>query len=189
MQEMWRTALMKPRLKEKYENEISPALFKELKCTSIMQVPKISKITLNMGVGSAIQNPKELEGAANDLSRLSGQKSVITKAKKSIASFKLREGVAIGCMVTLRGDRMYEFLDRLLSVAIPRIRDFRGLSRKSFDSKGNYTFGVKEQTIFPEVDFESIVSVKGMNITIVSSAKTDDDALILFEKFGFPFRK
>ncbi len=180
---------MKPRLKEKYENEIVPALFKELGCSSIMQVPRIRKITLNMGVGSAIQNPKELEGASNDLTRLAGQKSVITKAKKSIASFKLREGVAIGCMVTLRGDRMYEFLDRLLSVAIPRIRDFRGLSRKSFDSMGNYTFGVKEQTIFPEVDFESIVSVKGMNVTIVSSAKTDEDALVLFEKFGFPFRK
>jgi len=180
---------MKPRLKEKYENEILPALFKELNCASIMQVPRLTKITLNMGVGSAIQNPKELEGAANDLTRLAGQKSVITKARKSIASFKLREGYSIGCMVTLRGNRMYEFLDRLLSVAIPRIRDFRGLSRKSFDSKGNYTFGIKEQTIFPEIDFESVVSVKGMNITIVSSAKTDNEALLLFEKFGFPFRK
>ena len=180
---------MKPRLKEKYEKEILPALFKELNYKSIMQVPKIEKITLNMGVGSALQNPKELEGAANDLTRLAGQKSVVTKARKSIANFKLREGQSIGCMVTLRGNRMYEFLDRLLSIAIPRIRDFRGLSRKSFDSKGNYTFGVKEQNIFPEVDFDSVVSVKGMNITIVSSAKTDGEALLLFEKFGFPFRK
>lgn len=180
---------MKPRLKEKYEKEILPALLKELNYKSIMQVPKIEKITLNMGVGSAIQNPKELEGAANDLSRLAGQKSVITKARKSIANFKLREGYSIGCMVTLRGNRMYEFLDRLLSIAIPRIRDFRGLSRKSFDSKGNYTFGVKEQTIFPEIDVENIVSVKGMNITIVSSAETDSEALLLLEKLGFPFRK
>ncbi len=180
---------MKPRLKEKYEKEILPALLKELNYKSIMQVPKIEKITLNMGVGTAIQNPKELEGAANDLSRLAGQKSVITKARKSIANFKLREGYSIGCMVTLRGNRMYEFLDRLLSVAIPRIRDFRGLSRKSFDSKGNYTFGVKEQTIFPEIDVENIVSVKGMNITIVSSAETDSEALLLLEKLGFPFRK
>lgn len=180
---------MKPRLKEKYEKEILPALLKELNYKSIMQVPKIEKITLNMGVGTAIQNPKELEGAANDLSRLAGQKSVITKARKSIANFKLREGYSIGCMVTLRGNRMYEFLDRLLSIAIPRIRDFRGLSRKSFDSKGNYTFGVKEQTIFPEIDVENIVSVKGMNITIVSSAETDSEALLLLEKLGFPFRK
>jgi large subunit ribosomal protein L5 len=186
---MWRTDLMKPRLKEKYEKEILPAMFKELNYKSIMQVPKLTKITLNMGVGTALQNPKELEGAAIDLTRLAGQKSVVTKARKSIANFKLREGQSIGCMVTLRGNRMYEFLDRLLSVAIPRIRDFRGLSRKSFDSKGNYTFGVREQNIFPEIDFDTIVSVKGMNITIVSSAKTDNEALLLFEKFGFPFRK
>ncbi len=180
---------MKPRLKEKYENEIVSEMLKEFNYKSVMQVPKISKITINMGVGSAVQNPKELEGAANDLAKITGQKAVITKARKSIASFKIRQGHSIGCMVTLRGNRMYEFLDRLLNVAIPRIRDFRGLSRKSFDGKGNYTIGIKEQTIFPEVDYDSIVSIKGMNITIGSTAKTDKEALALLEKFGFPFRK
>ncbi len=180
---------MRPRLKEKYQSEILPQLFKELNYESIMQVPRINKITINMGVGSAIQNPKDLEGATADLTKIAGQKPVITKARKSIASFKVRKGHSIGCMVTLRGDRMYEFLDRLLNVAIPRIRDFRGLSRKSFDSMGNYTFGVREQTIFPEIDFDSLISVKGMNITIVSSARNDDEALLLLEKFGFPFRK
>lgn len=180
---------MKPRLKEKYEKEIIKQMQDEFNYKSIMQVPKLKKITINMGIGSALQNPKELEGAANDLTKISGQKAVITKAKKSIANFKLRQGHSIGCMVTLRGNRMYEFLDRLLSVAIPRIRDFRGLPRKSFDNTGNYTLGIKEQTIFPEVDFESIVSVKGMNITVGSSAKTGKEALALLEKFGFPFRK
>ncbi len=180
---------MKPRLKEKYEKEIVPQMFKEMNYKSVMQVPKIEKITINMGVGSAVQNPKELEGAANDLAKISGQKPVITKAKKSIASFKVRKGYSIGCMVTLRGSRMYEFLDRLLNIGIPRIRDFRGLSRKSFDGRGNYTIGIKEQTIFPEVDYDSLVSIKGMNITIVTNAKSDEEALALFEKFGFPFRK
>ena len=180
---------MKPRLKEKYEKEIVKQMFDEFKYKSVMQVPKIKKITINMGVGSALQNPKDLEGAVADLGKITGQKPVITKAKKSIASFKLREGHSIGCMVTLRGNRMYEFLDRLLNVAIPRIRDFRGLPRKSFDGRGNYTIGVKEQTIFPEIDYDSVVSVKGMNITIVSSAENSQEALSLFEKFGFPFRK
>jgi len=180
---------MKPRLKEKFEKEIVGQLFDEMKYKSIMQVPRIKKITINMGVGSALANPKELEGAVSDLAKISGQKPVITKAKKSIASFKVRQGHSIGCMVTLRGNRMYEFLDRLLSIAIPRVRDFRGLSRKSFDSKGNYTMGIREQTIFPEVDLDSIVSVKGMNISIVSSAGTSQEALALLEKFGFPFRK
>jgi large subunit ribosomal protein L5 len=180
---------MKPRLKEKYDKEIMPEIFKELKYRSKMQVPKIEKITINMGVGSAVQNAKELEGAANDLAKISGQKPVITKAKKSIASFKIRKGNAIGCMVTLRGNRMYEFLDRLLSIAIPRIRDFRGLSQKSFDGLGNYTMGIREQLIFPEIDYDTIISVKGMNITIVSTAKNDNEALILLEKFGFPFKK
>ncbi len=180
---------MKPRLKEKYEKEIVGELLKEFNYKSVMQVPKINKITINMGVGSAVQNPKELEGAANDLAKITGQKAVITKAKKSIASFKIRQGHSIGCMVTLRGNRMYEFLDRLLNVAIPRIRDFRGLSKKSFDGRGNYTIGIKEQTIFPEVDYDSIVSIKGMNITIGSTAKNDKEALALLEKFGFPFRK
>jgi len=180
---------MKPRFKEKYEKDIIPLLLDELKYKNIMQVPKLKKITVNMGMGSALQNPKELEGAVNDLSKITGQKPVITKARKSIASFKLRQGNSIGCMVTLRGNRMYEFLDRLLSVAIPRIRDFRGLPSKSFDGRGNYTLGIKEQTIFPEVDYESIISTKGMNITVVTSAKSNEEALLLLEKFGFPFRK
>jgi large subunit ribosomal protein L5 len=180
---------MKPRFKEKYNKDIVPKLLDELKYKNIMQVPKLKKITVNMGMGSALQNPKELEGALNDLSKITGQKPVITKARKSIASFKLRQGNSIGCMVTLRGNRMYEFLDRLLSVAIPRIRDFRGLPSKSFDGRGNYTLGIKEQTIFPEVDYESIISTKGMNITVVTSAKSNKEALLLLEKFGFPFRK
>jgi len=180
---------MKPRFKEKYEKDIIPKLLDELKYKNIMQVPKLKKITVNMGMGSALQNPKELEGAVNDLSKITGQKPVITKARKSIASFKLRQGNSIGCMVTLRGNRMYEFLDRLLSVAIPRIRDFRGLPSKSFDGEGNYTLGIKEQTIFPEVDYESIISTKGMNITVVTSAKSNKEALMLLEKFGFPFVK
>lgn len=180
---------MKPRFKEKYEKDIIPKLLDELKYKNIMQVPKLKKITVNMGMGSALQNPKELEGAVNDLSKITGQKPVITKARKSIASFKLRQGNSIGCMVTLRGNRMYEFLDRLLSVAIPRIRDFRGLPSNSFDGRGNYTLGIKEQTIFPEVDYESIISTKGMNITVVTSAKSNKEALLLLEKFGFPFRK
>jgi large subunit ribosomal protein L5 len=170
---------MKPRFKEKYEKDIIPLLLDELKYKNIMQVPKLKKITVNMGMGSALQNPKELEGAVNDLSKITGQKPVITKARKSIASFKLRQGNSIGCMVTLRGNRMYEFLDRLLSVAIPRIRDFRGLPSKSFDGRGNYTLGIKEQTIFPEVDYESIISTKGMNITVVTSAKSNEEALLL----------
>jgi len=180
---------MKPRFKEKYEKDIIPQMLSELKYKNTMQVPKIEKITVNMGIGSALQNPKELEGAANDLTKITGQKPVITKARKSIASFKVREGNLIGCMVTIRGNRMYEFLDRLLSVAIPRIRDFRGLPRKSFDGNGNYTLGIKEQTIFPEVDYESIVSIKGMNISVVTTAKSNQEALLLLEKFGFPFRK
>lgn len=180
---------MKPRFKEKYEKDLVPQLLDELKYKNIMQVPKIKKITVNMGLGSSLQNPKELEGAVNDLTKITGQKPVITKARKSIASFKVRQGNSIGCMVTLRGNMMYEFLDRLLSVAIPRIRDFRGLPSKSFDGKGNYTLGIKEQTIFPEVDYESIISTKGMNITVVTSAESNKEALLLLEKFGFPFRK
>jgi large subunit ribosomal protein L5 len=154
-----------------------------------MQVPRINKIVVNMGVGSATVNPKELEGAVSDLAKITGQKPVITKAKRSIASFKLRQGNSIGCMVTLRSYRMYEFLDRLLNIAVPRIRDFRGLSKKSFDGLGNYTIGVREQTIFPEIDYDSIVSTKGMNITIVSTADNDEEAIILLKKFGFPFRQ
>jgi large subunit ribosomal protein L5 len=180
---------MIPRLKETYDRQIVPEMLKEMGYKNVMQVPRLQKIVVNMGMGSALANPKELEGAVSDLSKISGQKPVITKAKKSIASFKLRKGNTIGCMVTLRGNRMYEFLDRLLNIAIPRVRDFRGLSEKSFDGKGNYTIGVKEQIIFPEVDYESIISVKGMNITITSSADNNEEAVALFKKFGFPFRK
>jgi len=162
---------------------------KESKYKSIMQIPRLKKITINIGVGSAIQNPKDLEGAVIDLTKIAAQKPVITKAKKSIASFKIRQGNSIGCMVTLRGNRMYEFLDRLLSVAIPRIRDFRGLSRNSFDGLGNYTMGVREQLIFPEIEYDTVTSVRGMNITFVISTKSDDEALVLLEKFGFPFKK
>jgi large subunit ribosomal protein L5 len=180
---------MNSRLKEKYEKNIVPEIMEGLKLKSIMQVPRLKKITINIGVGSAVQNPKDLEGAVIDLTKIAAQKPVITKAKKSIASFKIRQGNSIGCMVTLRGNRMYEFLDRLLSVAIPRIRDFRGLSRESFDGLGNYTMGVREQLIFPEIEYDTITSVRGMNITFVISAKSDEEALVLLEKFGFPFRK
>lgn len=180
---------MEPRLKEKYKKEIIPKMLKERKLSNIMEVPRINKITVNMGIGSAIQNIKELESASKDLAVITGQKPIITKARKSIAGFKLRQGNPIGCMVTLRGSRMYEFLDRLLSIAIPRIRDFRGLSRKSFDGSGNYTIGIKEQIIFPEVDYDSILSVKGMNITITTSTESDDEAMFLLEEFGFPFKK
>jgi len=179
----------KPRLKEKYEKEIISQLMQERNFKNIMEVPKLKKITINMGIGSATQNPKELEGAVRDLMKLSGQKPVVTKAKKSIASFKVRAGNSIGCKVTLRGARMYEFLDRLLNIAIPRIKDFRGLPKKSFDGRGNYTLGLKEQTIFPEVDVDEVVSVKGMNITFTINSKSDEDSLSLLEKFGFPFRK
>ena len=180
---------MNPRLKEKYDKNIVPEIMKESKYKSIMQIPRLKKITINIGVGSAIQNPKDLEGAVIDLTKIAAQKPVITKAKKSIASFKIRQGNSIGCMVTLRGNRMYEFLDRLLSIAIPRIRDFRGLSRNSFDGLGNYTMGVREQLIFPEIEYDTVTSVRGMNITFIISAKSDDEALVLLEKFGFPFRK
>ncbi len=179
---------MKPRLKEKYDKEIAPGLLKNGEYTNIMDVPKLVKISVNMGIGSATQNIKELESASKDLAIITGQKPIITKAKKSIAGFKVREGNPIGCKVTLRGNRMYEFLDRLLSIAIPRVRDFRGLSKKSFDGYGNYTMGIKEQLIFPEVDYDNILNVKGMNITINTTAKNDNGALELFEKFGFPFK-
>jgi len=180
---------MEPRLKEKYKKEIIPKMLKNRKFNNVMELPRINKITVNMGIGSAIQNIKELESASQDLAKITGQKPVVTKARKSIAGFKLRQGNPIGCMVTLRGKRMYEFLDRLLSIAIPRIRDFRGLSKKSFDGSGNYTIGIKEQLIFPEVEYDSILSVKGMNITITTSAENDDEALFLLEEFGFPFKK
>jgi len=179
---------MKPRLKEKYIKEMVPKLMKGGKYKNIMQVPELKKICVNMGIGIATQNIKELDAAAIDLATITGQKPVITKARRSIAGFKVREGNPIGCMVTLRGNIMYEFLDRLLSIAIPRVRDFRGLSKKSFDGSGNYTMGIKEQLIFPEIDYDKVLSVKGMNITIATSSQNNEDALELLKEFGFPFQ-
>ncbi len=179
---------MKSRLKEKYIKEIIPKLMKDGKYKNIMQTPKLEKICVNMGVGIATQDIKELNSAAKDIAVITGQRPVITKARKSIAGFKVREGNPIGCMVTLRGDMMYEFLDRLLNIAIPRVRDFRGLSRKSFDGCGNYTMGIKDQLIFPEIDYDKVLSTKGMNITIATSSSNNDDALELLIGFGFPFR-
>ena len=176
------------RLKEYYLKEVVPALIKELKYKNVMEVPKIEKIVVNMGLGEAIQNIKILDNAAEELAMIVGQKPVITKAKKSIATFKVRKGMSIGCMVTLRRERMYEFFDRLISVAIPRIRDFRGISPRSFDGRGNFSLGIKEQFIFPEVEFDKIDKVRGMNITIVTSAKTDDEARVLLRLMGVPFR-
>jgi len=180
---------IRPRLKVKYENEIVKQLMDEYKYENIMQVPRLKKITINMGVGSATSNQKDLEAAVRDLTKISGQKPVITKSKKSIASFKVREGNSIGCKVTLRGKRMYEFLDRLLNIAIPRIKDFRGISRNGFDGNGNFTLGLKEQTMFPEVDMEDSQILKGMNITLTTNVRSDKDSLSLIEKFGFPFKK
>jgi large subunit ribosomal protein L5 len=177
------------RLKEKYRKEIAPALAKEFGIKNPMAVPQIEKIVLNMGVGEAIANSKALDAAADELRNISGQKPVITKAKKSIASFKLREGMPIGTMVTLRGERMYEFLDRFITVALPRVRDFRGVSAKAFDGRGNYTLGIREQMIFPEIDFNKIDKVRGMNISIVTSAGSDDKAFALLKAFGMPFRQ
>jgi large subunit ribosomal protein L5 len=179
---------MIPRLKEKYKKEIAPGLLKKGKYKNIMQIPVLEKICVNMGVGAATQNIKELDSAANDIAIITGQRPVITKAKKSIAGFKVRKGNPIGCMVTLRGNMMYEFLDRLLNIAIPRVRDFRGLSRKSFDGSGNYTIGIKEQLIFPEVEYDKVLSTRGMNVTVTTSAENDEDALELLSGFGFPFR-
>jgi large subunit ribosomal protein L5 len=178
-----------PRLRTRYDEEIRDALVAELELPNVMMVPRIEKIVLNMGVGDAVGQAKLLEGALADMETIAGQKPVVTRAKKSLASFKLREGQAIGCKVTLRGDRMYEFLDRLISLAIPRIRDFRGLSPRSFDGNGNYTFGVTEQLIFPEIDYDKVDTTRGMDITIVTTATTNDDGRALLTAFGFPFRR
>jgi len=177
------------RLKQTYETEILPRLMQDLQLKSIMQAPRIEKVVVNMGLGEAIQNIKVLESATEELSRITGQKAVITKAKKSIAQFKLREDMPIGCMVTLRRERAYEFLDRLINVALPRVRDFKGISPKAFDGRGNYTLGIREQIIFPEIDLEKIDKVKGLNITIVTSAKTDEEGRALLREMGMPFRK
>ncbi len=177
------------RLQKKYNEEIVPALVKEFGYSTVMMAPKIEKIVVNMGVGDATQNSKALDDAVNDLAIITGQRPVVTKAKKSIATFKLREGQAIGCKVTLRGKRMYEFLDKLVSIALPRVRDFRGVSRNAFDGHGNYTLGVKEQLIYPEIDYDKVSKVRGMDVVIVTTANSDKEAYALLEKLGMPFRK
>ena len=180
---------MANRLKEKYTNEVIPALTEKFNYSSVMAVPKVDKIVINMGVGEAVNNAKTLEKAAAELALISGQKPLITKAKKSIAGFRLREGVAIGAKVTLRGERMYEFLDKLVSVSLPRVRDFHGVPTKSFDGRGNYTLGVKEQLIFPEINFDDVDKVRGMDIVIVTTANTDEEARELLTGLGMPFAK
>jgi large subunit ribosomal protein L5 len=177
------------RLKEIYNEEVAPALFEELSLENVMQIPKIQKVVVNIGVGEALDNPKALDEAVKDLTTITGQKPVITKAKKSIANFKLREGRAIGTKVTLRGDKMWAFLDRLINVALPRVRDFRGISPDSFDGRGNYTLGLDEQLIFPEINYDEVESIRGMEITIVTTAENDDQARALLSKFDMPFRK
>ena len=177
------------RLKEKYLNEIVPSLKKEHNYKSIMEVPKLEKVVINMGVGDATSNSKLIEAAVKDLEQIAGQKPVITKARKSIAGFKVREGQAIGCKVTLRGDAMYNFIDKLVSIALPRVRDFRGVSSKAFDGRGNYTMGIKEQLIFSEIDYDNVVKVRGMDIVFVTTARTNEEAHDLLSKLGIPFRK
>ena len=175
------------RLKEKYDNEIVPSLKEKFNYTSVMQVPKLNKIVVNIGCGDASHNSKLLEAALNDLTLITGQKPVVTKAHKSIAGFKIREGQAIGCKVTLRGEAMYNFLDKLISISLPRVRDFRGLSPKAFDGRGNYTIGIKEQLVFPEIEFDNVVKVRGLDIVLVTTAKTNEEALL--QELGIPFRK
>jgi large subunit ribosomal protein L5 len=176
------------RLEDFYKEECVPAMMQEFRYKSSMQVPRVKKIIVNMGLGEATQNIKILDSASAELAAIAGQKPVITRARKSIAAFKLREGMPIGCMVTLRRDKMFEFLDRLLNVALPRVRDFRGVSDKAFDGRGNYTLGIKEQIIFPEIDYDKIDKIKGMNITIVTSANTDEEAKFLLRRLGMPFK-
>ena len=177
------------RVKEKYLNTVKPALIEKFNYTSVMQAPKLDKIVINMGVGDAMANSKALDAAVEDLTQIVGQKPIITKAKKSIANFKLREGVAIGCKVTLRGEKMYEFFDKLVSISLPRVRDFRGVNPNSFDGRGNYTIGIKEQLIFPEVVYDKVFKVRGMDIVIVTTAKTDEEGRALLSMLGMPFRK
>jgi large subunit ribosomal protein L5 len=176
-------------LEERYKKECVPKLMEHFGYKNLHQVPKIEKVTLNMGLGEAIENPKILDSAVEELTFISGQKPLVTRARKSIAAFKVREGMPIGCSVTLRGRRMYDFLTKLINIAIPRIRDFRGVSPKAFDGKGNYTLGIKEQIIFPEIDYDKINKIKGMNVTIVTSAETDDESRYLLDTLGMPFRK
>ncbi|MBO7484467.1 MAG: 50S ribosomal protein L5 [Spirochaetaceae bacterium] len=178
-----------PRLKKVYKDKIAPELFKELGYKSVMQIPAIKKIVVSMGVGEALANKKLLDAAVTDITAITGQKAVKTKARKSIANFKLRQGNEVGVMVTLRGARMYEFLDRLINVALPRVKDFRGIKATGFDGHGNYSFGITEQIIFPEIDFDKIEKIAGLNVSIVTSAENDNDARVLLTKFGMPFRK
>jgi large subunit ribosomal protein L5 len=177
------------RLKEKFVKDVTPALMSKFNYKSVMQVPQLDKIVINMGVGDAVANAKALDNAVEELATITGQKPVVTRAKKSIAGFRLREGMPIGAKVTLRGERMYEFLDKLVSVSLPRVRDFRGVSKKSFDGRGNYTLGVKEQLIFPEIDYDKVSKVRGMDIVIVTTAKTDEESRELLTQFGMPFQK
>jgi large subunit ribosomal protein L5 len=177
-----------PRLKVEYQEEIVPGLMERFGYTNPMQVPRLVKISVNMGIGEGTTNPKAVDAAAGDLAIITGQRPVIIKAKRSVAGFRLRAGMTVGCKVTMRGDRMYEFLDRLLSIALPRVRDFRGLSRKSFDGKGNYSMGLQEQLIFPEIDYDKIDKVRGMDITVVTTANTDEEGEALLESLGFPFK-
>ena len=179
---------MASRLKEKYQTEVVPALVQEFKYSSIMQAPRVHKVVLNIGLGEALQNNKALDAAVGDLAAISGQKPVITKAKKSIAAFKLRQGMSIGAMVTLRGEHMYDFLDRLINLALPRLRDFRGVSRRSFDGRGNYSLGLREQIIFPEINYDTVEKVKGLNICITTTAVNDDEGRALLQHLGMPFR-
>ena len=176
------------RLQEQYKNTVVPELIKKFGYRSVMEVPRINKVVINMGVGEAVGDKKIMENAIGDLQKIAGQKPVVTAARKSIATFKIRQGYPVGCMVTLRGQRMFEFLDRLISIAIPRIRDFRGISARSFDGRGNFNMGVKEQIIFPEIEYDKIDALRGMNITIATTAKTDDEARALLTAFHFPFR-
>ena len=176
------------RLQTQYREKVVPELIKKFGYTSSMQVPRITKITLNMGVGEAVNDKKNIDTSVGDLTKIAGQKPVVTKARKAIANFKIREGLAIGCMVTLRGSRMYEFLDRLVTIALPRVRDFRGVSGRAFDGRGNYNIGLKEQIIFPEIEYDKIDKLRGMNISITTTAKTDEEAKALLAAFRFPFR-
>jgi large subunit ribosomal protein L5 len=180
---------MAARLKELFQKTVAPAMAKEFGYKNVMAVPRLDKISINIGLGEATQNAKLMDGAVNELTAIAGQKPIVTKATKSIAQFKLREGQSIGCMVTLRGDRMYEFFDRLVNVALPRVRDFRGISSKSFDGRGNYTLGIKDQLIFPEIDYAKVEKTKGMNISITTTARTDAEGLALLKQMGMPFRQ
>jgi len=180
---------MAARLREQYKKTVVPALMKEFDYRNVMAVPRLEKITINIGLGEATQNPKLMDGAVSELAQVAGQKPVLTKARKSISAFKLREGMTIGCMVTLRGERMFEFFDRLVNVTLPRVRDFRGLSTKSFDGRGNYTLGIKDQLIFPEIDYNKVEKIKGMNISITTTARNDAEGIALLRHMGMPFRQ